>query len=43
MIALRAISDNGDEDADNDFEAFVRKVGAQAAELIVEYLRENDF
>ncbi len=43
LIALRAISDNGDEDADNDFAAFVRKVGAQAAELIVEYLRENDF
>ena len=43
LIALRAISDNGDEDADNDFAAFVRKVGAQAAELIVEFLRENDF
>ena len=43
LVALRAISDNGDEDADNDFAAFVRKVGAQAAELIVEYLRENDF
>lgn len=41
LIALRAISDNGDENADNDFVAFVKEVGAKAAELIVDYLKEN--
>ncbi len=29
LIALRAISDNGDENADDDFAAFVKKVGAK--------------
>lgn len=41
LIALRAISDNGDENADSDFVAFVKEVGAKAAELIVDYLKEN--
>lgn len=41
IVILRAISDNGDESADNDFDAFVKEVGAKAAKLIVNYLKEN--
>ena len=40
LIAVRAISDNGDEDANDDFEAFVKKVGAKAAELISNYVEK---
>lgn len=38
LIAMRAISDNGDENADEDFDSFVKKVGAKAAKLICEYV-----
>ncbi|MGQ5709131.1 5'-methylthioadenosine/adenosylhomocysteine nucleosidase [Lactobacillus sp. PSON] len=40
LIAMRAISDNGDENADEDFDTFVKKVGAKAAKLISEYVEE---
>lgn len=40
LIAMRAISDNGDENADEDFDTFVKKVGAKAAKLICEYVEE---
>lgn len=43
LIALRAISDNGDENADDDFAAFVKKVGAKAADMIVNFLQESEF
>lgn len=43
LIALRAISDNGDENADDDFAAFVKKVGAKAADMIVNFLQEVEF
>ncbi len=43
LIALRAISDNGDENADDDFVAFVKKVGAKAADMIVNFLQESEF
>ena len=42
LIAMRAISDNGDEDANEDFDSFVKKVGAKAAKLICEYIEEMD-
>ena len=42
LIAMRAISDNGDEDANEDFDAFVKKVGAKAAKLICDYVEEID-
>lgn len=42
LVALRAISDNGDEGADLDFDAFVKKVGAKAAKLIVGYIENYE-
>lgn len=42
LIAMRAISDNGDEDANEDFETFVKKVGAKAAKLICDYVENLD-
>lgn len=41
LVALRAISDNGDENADDDFESFVREVGAKAANIISSYLEKD--
>ncbi|WP_297819289.1 5'-methylthioadenosine/adenosylhomocysteine nucleosidase [uncultured Lactobacillus sp.] len=41
LVAMRAISDNGDENADNDFDKFVQEVGQKAAEVISSYLEEN--
>lgn len=38
LVAMRAISDNGDDNADDDFDAFVKKVGAKAAKLICDYV-----
>lgn len=43
LIALRAISDNGDENADDDFATFVKKAGAKAADMIVNFLQESEF
>lgn len=40
LIAVRAISDNGNGQAGEDFDVFVEKVGAQAAQLISEYLEK---
>lgn len=40
LIAMRAISDNGDEDANDDFVVFVKKVGAKAAKLISNYIEK---
>lgn len=40
LIAMRAISDNGDEDAGEDFDSFVKKVGAKAAKLICDYVEK---
>ena len=39
LIALRAISDNGDEDANESFEEFVKEAGQKAADLIISYLK----
>lgn len=38
LIALRAISDNGNDNANEDFDQFAKKVGAKAAKLICAYL-----
>ena len=38
--AMRAISDNGDANADNDFDKFVKEVGAKAAKLISDYVEK---
>ncbi|MBD5431559.1 MAG: 5'-methylthioadenosine/adenosylhomocysteine nucleosidase [Lactobacillus sp.] len=38
LVAMRAISDNGDDNADDDFDAFVKKVGTKAAKLICDYV-----
>lgn len=40
LIALRAISDNGDEDANESFEEFVKEAGQKAADLIISYLKQ---
>jgi adenosylhomocysteine nucleosidase len=40
LLAIRAISDNGDGSAGEDFDIFVKKVGAQAAKLITNYLEK---
>ncbi|MCO6532664.1 5'-methylthioadenosine/adenosylhomocysteine nucleosidase [Lactobacillus sp.] len=40
LVAMRAISDNGDNDANEDFDHFAQKVGAKAAKLICAYLEE---
>lgn len=39
LIGLRAVSDNGDADANMNFDQFVEEVGAKAAQLIVEFLQ----
>lgn len=41
LVAIRAISDNGDANADNDFDKFVKEVGAKAASIIASYLEET--
>ena len=41
LVAIRAISDNGDANADNDFDKFVKEVGAKAASVISSYLEET--
>ncbi|MBP2057794.1 adenosylhomocysteine nucleosidase [Lactobacillus colini] len=41
LVALRAISDNGDESADEDFDTFVREVGKKAANVITSYLEDE--
>ena len=38
LVAMRAISDNGDGSANEDFDVFVKKVGAKAAKLISDYI-----
>ncbi|APT19113.1 nucleoside phosphorylase [Amylolactobacillus amylotrophicus DSM 20534] len=38
LIGLRAISDNGDDNADFDFDQFVRRVGKTAAQTISKFL-----
>lgn len=40
FVALRAISDNGDESAEEDFDDFVKRVGAKAATLISDYIEK---
>jgi len=40
LVAMRAISDNGDGSAEEDFETFVKKVGAKAAKLISDYVEK---
>lgn len=40
LVAMRAISDNGDANADNDFDKFVKEVGAKAAKLISDYVEK---
>lgn len=42
LIVMRAISDNGDEDANESFEQFAKEVGAKAAKLICNYLEKID-
>lgn len=41
LVAIRAISDNGDANADNDFDKFVKEVGAKAANVISSYLEKT--
>lgn len=41
LIALRAISDNGDDSAGEDFDVFVKEVGQKAAETISKYLESK--
>ena len=40
LIALRAISDNGNQDANEDFNQFAQKVGAKAAKIICTYIEK---
>lgn len=40
LVALRAISDNGDQKASADFSQFVQEVGAKAAKLICGYIEK---
>lgn len=40
LVAMRAISDNGDGSAGEDFDIFVKKVGAKAAKLITDYVEK---
>lgn len=40
LVAMRAISDNGDGSANEDFDIFVKKVGAKAAKLITDYVEK---
>ena len=40
LIALRAISDNGNQDANEDFDQFAQKVGAKAAKIICTYIEK---
>jgi adenosylhomocysteine nucleosidase len=41
LVVLRAISDNGDQDANFNFDQFVAEVGKKAASLVVEYLESK--
>lgn len=43
LVALRAISDNGDESADEDFDSFVKEAGQKAATVITSYLENEVF
>ncbi|MBD5430066.1 5'-methylthioadenosine/adenosylhomocysteine nucleosidase [Lactobacillus sp.] len=43
LVAVRAISDNGDENADEDFDVFVKEVGQKAATVISSYLEDEVF
>lgn len=43
LVAVRAISDNGDESADEDFDTFVKEVGQKAATVITSYLENEVF
>lgn len=40
LIAMRAISDNADDDSGEVFDVFVKRVGAKAAKLISNYLEK---
>ncbi len=40
LIGLRAISDNGNQDANGDFDHFAQKVGAKAAKIICSYVEK---
>lgn len=40
LVAIRAISDNGDQEAEDDFAQFVKEVGAEAAKLICDYIEK---
>ena len=40
LIGLRAISDNGNQEANEDFDHFAQKVGAKAAKVICSYLEK---
>ncbi|RMC39864.1 MULTISPECIES: 5'-methylthioadenosine/adenosylhomocysteine nucleosidase [unclassified Lactobacillus] len=40
LIAIRAISDNGDDSANEDFDKFAQKVGAKAAKIICAYIEK---
>lgn len=42
IIILRAISDNGDEQAGFDFDKFVKEAGKRAANMIVDFLNDNE-
>lgn len=42
LIGLRAISDNGNQDANEDFDHFAQKVGAKAAQTICTYIEKMD-
>lgn len=41
LVGLRAISDNGDDSADFDFDQFVKRVGKTAAQTISKFLDED--
>ncbi len=41
LIVLRSISDHGDEKADLDFDDFVKKAGANAAELLCRFIQHD--
>lgn len=41
LLVLRAISDNGDQNANFNFDQFVAEVGQKAAQLVVDYLESK--
>lgn len=43
ILVLRAISDSGDDNADFDFDQFVKKAGKNAATMIIKFLEINKF